>query len=569
MKALRAMKTMCAMLMMVLLAASCDKDGDNILLSGLEGGKLVAMENEVKLTQETSKQLALSLAWSNSTLSINNPNMDVPDILTTYIQVSTESDFSSNVVESLETTTSKAYTGAELNTVTKNLSVEGGVSTVLYFRLKGSIGNNIDPVYSNVVEVKVTSYTIDMSNGYILNSKMEETGGYLYSAASNGVYSGFMGATAWYNYYLKEGDGTIWGNDGVDGTAFLMSSENDTDKRWNFWFPGEGGCYYVEVNTPKKVWSALLIPTLTVSGDVNAEMVFDRANLKWTTTINAATAKTLKLKLNGTGKQYDYSTGDSAPVTTSVAFSQSGTSLALSAQAGEIAVAVPAAGEYALTVDLSNPKEWKCEVVSGSSGPVEVSSYLYLSGIDDGINGGSWTFDNFLNLYNEDDLAYAGVINVNSLWGYGVYTEKDNWYSAYKQASGDAFSGTLVSGGSTSIPAPTAGLYLFDVSMKALTYKLSAVGSSIYVSGLNELWDFSTVLSATSNTGEYSGNITITKASEWGFQIHLDISWNHYFGGSNGKLSYKGNNLTEDKTLAAGTYKMTVNLIKGTYSITK
>jgi len=49
----------------------------------------------------------------------------------------------------------------------------------------------------------------------------------------------------------------------------------------------------------------------------------------------------------------------------------------------------------------------------------------------------------------------------------------------------------------------------------------------------------------------------------------LDISWNHYFGGSNGKLSYKGNNLTEDKTLAAGTYKMTVNLIKGTYSITK
>ena len=72
-------------------------------------------------------------------------------------------------------------------------------------------------------------------------------------------------------------------------------------------------------------------------------------------------------------------------------------------------------------------------------------------------------------------------------------------------------------------------------------------------------------IKATSN----SLDCTITKASQYGFQIHLDISWNHYFGGSNGKLSYKGNNLTEDKTLAAGTYKMTVNLIKGTYSITK
>lgn len=569
MKALKTIKTIFAMLALIMLATSCDKDGDNILLSGLEGGKLVAMETEVKLTQETSKQLALSLAWSNSTLSINNPNMDVPDILTTYIQVSDKSDFSSNVVESLETNTSKAYTGAELNTVAKNLTIEADVETILYFRLKGSIGNNIDPVYSNVVEVKVTPYSIDMSRGFILDSKMSETGGYLYSATSNGVYTGFMGATAWYNFYMKEGDGTVWGNDGVDGKAFLMSSENDEAKRWNFWFPGTGGCYYVEVNTPKKVWSALLIPTLTVSGDVNAEMTFDRTGLKWTTSINATAAKTLRLKLNGTAQQYDYSTGDSAPKETTVAFIQNGTSLALSSQAGEISVNIPAVGEYTLTVDLSNPKEWKCEAVSGSSGPVVVSQHLYLSGIDDGSNGGNWTFDNYLNLYNEDELSYAGVINVNSLWGYAFYAEKDNWDSVYKQATGDAFSGTLVSGGTTNVPAPKAGLYLFDVSKKGLTYNLTAVGSNIYVSGLNDVWDFSTVLAATANAGEYSGNITVSTVSKFGFQIHLDISWNHYFGGSAGNLTYKGSNITDDTTLAAGTYKMTVNLIKGTYSISK
>lgn len=58
-----------------------------------------------------------------------------------------------------------------------------------------------------------------------------------------------------------------------------MSSENDSDKRWNFWFPGRSGCYYVDVNTSKKVWSALYIPSLTVAGDVAGEMTFDRANV--------------------------------------------------------------------------------------------------------------------------------------------------------------------------------------------------------------------------------------------------------------------------------------------------
>lgn len=364
MKALKAMKTICATLMIVLLATSCDKDGDKILLSGLEGSKLVAMETEVTLSPQNSKQVVLSMAWSNSTLSINNPNMDVPDILTTYMEVSTQSDFSSNVVESLETSISKAYTGAELNTVAKNLALESEVTTVVYFRLRGSIGNNIAPVYSNVVEVKLAPYFIDMSKGAILDKDKNETGAFLYSETSNGVYTGFMGVPGWYNFYMKEGDGSIWGNDGVDGTAFLMSSDNGDGKRWNFWFPAPEGCYYVELNTPKKVWSALFVSTLKVSGDVNAEMIFDRESLTWTTVVNVTESNPLKIKLNGAGQQYDYSTGDSSPIDTQIAFSQDDTSLALSDQAGEILVNVQAPGRYTLTVDLSDVKAWRCTLVN-------------------------------------------------------------------------------------------------------------------------------------------------------------------------------------------------------------
>lgn len=546
---------------------ACEKDGDLITLSGLEESELMATESRVTLTQETSSQIALSLAWSSSTLTISNPDMSVPNILTTILQVSTAIDFSGSLSESTESSLSKAYTGAELNTLAKNLGAEPGVATPLFFRLKASTGNNMDPVYSNTVYVLVTPYQIDMSIGFILNADQEDTGVTLYSADSDGEYTGFMGATGWYNFYLMEGDGTIWGNDGVTGTAFLLSSEDDSDKRWNCWFPEPGGCYYVDFNTNRKFWSALSIPALTVSGDISGEMTFDRPNVKWTLPFTA-TSTTITVSVSGTGKLYNYTTGDAASIETPVAFAQNGETLALADQAGNITVTVPEPGEYTLVIDLSNPRAWTCEAVTGTQEPDEVSPYVYLSGIDDGISG-EWTFDNVLNLYNEDELAYAGVVNVNSLWGYGIYTEKDNWDDFYKLGEGDAYSGTLVYKGSTNLPAPAPGLYLIDTSLKGLTCSLTGVGGEIYVVGLNDSWEFDVPLSATATVGTYSGQVTVSSASEWGFQIHLDDSWNHYYGGSSGSLYYKGSNITDDANLAPGTYTMTVDLVNGTYSITQ
>ncbi|MGV8095204.1 MAG: DUF5114 domain-containing protein [Mangrovibacterium sp.] len=544
---------------------ACEKDGDLITLSGLEESELLTTETEVILTQENSGQIILSLSWSTSTLTVSDPNMSAPNILTTTLQVSKANDFSVTVVESVETSLSKAYTGAELNTVAKALAAEPEVATPLYFRLKASVGNNMDPVYSNIVSVDVTPYQIDMSVGFILNKDLTDAGVILYSAESDGEYTGFIGATSWFNFYLMEGDGAIWGNDGVSGTPFLLSSENDNDKRWNCWFPEPGGCYYVDFNTNRKQWSALLIPSLTLSGDLEGEMTFNRPNVKWTFPFNT-TSTTITVSISGTGKLYNYTTGDAAAIDTPVAFAQNGETLTLADQAGDITVTVPEPGQYTLVIDLSDPRAWTCEAVAGTQEPEEVSPYVYLPGIDDGISG-SWNFDKVLALYNEDKLAYAGVVNVNSLWGYGIYTEKDNWEEKYTLGTGDAYSGTLAHKGPDNIPAPAAGLYLIDISLKDLTYSLTGVDNQIYVSGLNDVWDFSVSLAATTTVGTYSGQITINGASPWGFQIHLDTSWNHYFGGSAGKLYYKGSNITDDASLSAGTYTLTVDLINGTYSI--
>jgi hypothetical protein len=554
-----------SILFSLVLITSCEEDGERLYLYGPEANQLIATNNQVVLSPENAGAILFSLTWNKSALTLSNPNLTAPDVLTSFIQLSTKEDFSANVLEYAESNLSHSYTGAELNTIAKNLGLSPDMATPVYFRISSKTGNNMQPVYSNVVSVGITPFQIDMSLGFILDSSKNDTGWTLASPGSDGIYTGFMGASGWYNYFLQEGDGTVWGNAPVDGSDFAISSSSDA---WNMWFPGQSGCYYTIVNTVEKKWSALWLPTLTVSGDIAGEMTFDRTNVKWTYVFSATETGTKTIKLSTTGKQYNTTTktDDAATVDTPVAFAQDGEKITLAGTAGNLTLSVPETGEMTLTLDLSNPNEWKCEIVKGSTGPVETNPYLYTPGIDDGISG-SWTFDNYLSLYNEDNRVYAGVINVHSLWGYSFNTEKENWDDKYTFNEGDAYSGTLVFKGANNIPAPTQGLYLIDVSVTNLTYSLTSIGDEIYVAGLNDDWSF--IPLAKTDAGVFSGTVTITQASEWGFQIHTDQTWNHKFGGSEGKLYYQGNNITDDASLSPGTYRLTVDLIHNTYTITQ
>lgn len=344
--------------------AGCDKDGERMTVSGLKESEMMVTETDVVLTQANTQDNVLSITWDKSTLTVSDPSVGVPNIITTMLQVSKSADFTGMVTETMETNLSKAYTGDELNTLAKNLEAEPGVATPLYFRLKAFTGNNMEPVYSNVAAVNVTAFQIDLSVGFILDSKQADTGRTLYSATSNGVYTGFVGATEWYNYYLKEDNGTIWGNDAVPGTPFVLSSENDPKLRWNFWFPGVAGCYFVVVDTPRKEWTALLIPALTLTGDITGPMSFDRPNVKWTAPFTA-TSTSVTFKISGTGKQYNIATGTSnaSAISTPVAISQSGGKLALTDLANDITITVPEPGTYTLVLDLRDPKSFTLKAV--------------------------------------------------------------------------------------------------------------------------------------------------------------------------------------------------------------
>jgi len=543
---------------------NCDKDEDLIYMTGLKSGDLAATETNVVLSQDVDDNIVTSLAWSTSNLVVSDTTVSAPNVLSVILQVSLSEDFAIKT-ELTETSLSAAFTGLALNTIAKNLGATPDEAIPVYFRIKQSISSNEDPVYSNIVSITITPYKIDMSVGYILNSKSEDTGITLYSAESNGEYIGFIGATAWYNFYLKEGNKTIWGNYGEDGHELVLSSN---DSKWSCWFPGQGGCYYVDFNTTSSSWSALYIPTLTLTGDLNGEMTYDRPNNKWYYNFTANKTGDITVQISGTGAQYNTITGtnDESVISTEISFAQNEENIVFGkGNATNIQLNVTKTGKLALVLDLSNPKSYSCIVYDAISDNT-VSQQLWISGVDDGNNGGSWTFDNYLTLYDESNLAYAAVLNVNSLYGYQFYTAEEDWSSNYGTSDGTSASGTLVAAGDN-IPAPTAGLYLFDTSITNLTYTLTAVTNVSY-SGFNDDWTMVALTASTDTPTTFTGAVTISGASTNGFKIYLNNSWDYYFGGSNGSFSYKGNGIKDDATLTAGTYILTVDLAKQTYTLT-
>lgn len=545
----------------LVLISACKKDGNLYKVYGLDSAELMSSETSVVLTKETSSSSVLALTWNKNNLSVSDTSVGLPNsVPKEVIEVSTSSDFAV-ITKIVPQSNTYAFTGAALNTLGKNLGFKVGVSTPLYFRMNRALGGNTESRFSNAVTVNVTCYSLDMTIGFVLDSKKVDTGVKLYSPNSNGEYRGFTGASAWYNWYLLEGDGTTWGNLNVDGNAFVLSSETSA---WNFWYPGQTGCFYTTLSTTNKEWTATYIPSLTVSGDVNATMTFDRQAVKWFVSFTTTAAnQTLKVKCTSASLyNKTTSTTDASAIAKTIGFvPQSDSTLTFdwnSESAGNITISK--AGDYTLTFYLADPKKWTYQVKSGKTVIAKpLSKRLYLMGIDDGISG-KWTFDNYLNLVSEDDSSYVGVVNVNSLWGYQMALDSGEWTNVYKMGS---TAGTLSYKSGSNITAPGIGLYLIQVSLKAKTYTHTAV-SSLSQAGLNDNWTLAT-MDASSVPGVYSSTVTINATSQWGCKLYLNGGWDYFFGGANGILVYKGTGITDDATIGTGTFDLIANIRSNTY----
>lgn len=408
------MKKIFRNLMMLLCAltalVSCDESGDKIDLDGFKASDLMASASDVKLSVDNSKDVVLSLAWQNPTLLSSDETKPAGSgVLKTYLQVSASENFTSEK-EYTVIDLSKAFTGADLNAAAKDLGLSPDVSSPLYFRIKSQMGNNLDAAYSNVCQVKVTPYLIDMSYINILDKDTkEQTLTYLYSPNSDGVYSGYMNASSWLNFWGKENDGTIWGNVGQDGHVYEM---DNTESAWSFWFPGQAGIYYAVIDTKAKEFKPTLLKSFQLNGE---DMTYDAPNYAWTKVITT-TADNTPVSIVATGAEYSKATGteDAAAVVKTMNYTLADGKMTDSESAGS--VIIPSAGTYTITVKVGEHSQLEYTIVEGDQTTPEPEA------------------SNTLCMFSENGNTLLAVMNKVSD---GVYTCKykptswENFYFIY------------------------------------------------------------------------------------------------------------------------------------------
>ncbi|MCM1348205.1 MAG: DUF5114 domain-containing protein [Firmicutes bacterium] len=564
---MKALKHIYLTAFVALALTACDSDIDQVFVLPTDDVELAGASTDIILTPDNPQGLALTIYWSgDGRLALSDAAINAPvNAAETTIELSADETFTAPLELAVDKNVrSRQFMCEELNSLLGRLGFPANEPAPLWIRVRTKLAANVDPTYSNALRVNVQSYRISLNLGRVLNSDWSETSVTLASPEENGIYTGFMGVSGWYNWWFRENNNVTWGNLGVDGKSFYASSADD---HWNFWFPGETGCYFTTLNTVEGWWSALYISSLSVSGDLSGDMTYNKAANQWTLTVNMASESTVNITVAGQGTLYDVNTTADGPgVAQTVGFSGSATGLSFGNTGAPVSVTLPA-GETTLVLDLSNPLQWTIGAGEAAPEPA-IDSHLYFSGLV------TWDgFDDYLTLYNESSLSYGGAHWIDSEWGYRVYPQPD-WTPCYKATDGsDGLAGSLVLAESDgNVPAPAKGLYVMDFSLANLNYTLTAV-SAVSFTGLNDDWNEHEMTQSADNPEVFTGEFIKEKETPWGVKVLINHDWSLFFGGgeTEGTL-YLGHSdatsgFTGDNALETGkTYIITVDLGKQTYT---
>ena len=357
------MKKIFGNLMMLLCAltalVSCDESGDKIYLDGFKASNLMASASDVTLSVDNSKDIVLSMAWQNPTLLSSDDTKPAGNgTLLTYLQASASEDFNA-VKEYTVSNLSKAFVGADLNALAKDMGLTPGESAPLYFRIKSQMGANMDAAYSNVCKVNVTPYLIDMSYINIVNKNKDQILTYLYSPNSDGVYTGYMNVSSWLNCWGKENDGTIWGNTQTGDKPYAVL---DNTGECNIWFPATAGIYYTVLDTKseEKLFKATLIRSMKINGE---DMKYVATDYAWVKVITTSTDNT-PISIVADGAEYNKSTGDQGtPIAKTMNYTLADGKMTDSETAGSVNISK--AGTYTVTVKVGEHSQLEYSIVSG------------------------------------------------------------------------------------------------------------------------------------------------------------------------------------------------------------
>lgn len=527
------MKALYKFLMSAVMAgslASCSTDIETPKIQGfdnLEPKELTASSNEVIMEGVNENSEAVTFTWGDYQLSIDNPAYHVPDkSITNYLEMSPTSDFS--LMESLAVEgNTKTFTEKELNPILIRLGYEPWQKTPLHVRVRYAVADNVEYQYGMSLEIKVAAYGLRLNRMDVLATDKATVLAALYSPLENGVYTGYVAASAWMNFYLQERDNTIWGSQ--PGSAFTMSKDMVT--AYNLWFPGTAGSYRVTADTKKVEWTAeyLSVMTLTSASGTDMEMTFKQSTNSWSCKVVTTKAETFSAKA----------------VTQMYNIENEGGATGTLIDFGSL-LSIPEAGNWVVTIEMSgeNPTA-KYEV--DEEPVVTYEPYLEIISPDD------WNEVKCRMFSFNNDGTYMGFYYAGEWENYKFATVgRETIYGSVPNSLRELDSSN--ESWNLYVESGAEGLYLYYANLPENYWNAEAI-TKLVVRGDHDL---ESTMIYDKNTKVWTADLDIQEVG-WGMQILINDDWsNHFKSKGDGILGYlEGDNIMPP---GSGRYRLTVSL---------
>lgn len=348
---------------------SCTNDKDPVAVSGGSFALLTpATGTAFVLSPANASVVATTLVWDPSTNS-------VPTAPTYSVEIAkTGTSFAAPV--SIGTTSSKflSLTVEQLNGFLDPLVYTPYVATDVDVRIKSSLGTAANAIesYSNVITLKLTPYSTALPKlgvpGAHMGWSLPATAANMTQLASSGYgktnFEGYMNLNGDYKFLtpLPNGDynwgPANWGDDGSFSNVLLANSATNANNA--------AGYYLVKANTATTGSGALSYSATPVQwgviGDAtpngwgaSTPMTYNSTTKKWTVSVVLTGGKNMKFRANddwaiNLGKFDASQTGDNF----------AGANLTYNASSNLDGPATT--GTYTVTLDLSNPRDYKYSI---------------------------------------------------------------------------------------------------------------------------------------------------------------------------------------------------------------
>ncbi len=286
---------------------SCKKDETKTILKPGGDLTLTSSATNLVLLQANAASTATVLSWGKADFGYSAA-------ITYTIQLSkggTNFASATTTEVGMGIALTKTFTVAELNAKMQEI-INDGTATPVLVRIKASVGNNVDPLYSNVITLTVTSY-LDIV-AYTYPAALNVAGNFQGWAPGvapqivntrNGGYGGYEGYIVFNNaapeFKLVKGNDWPFGDFG-GGVGTLTNGGS------NLTLPSGGpdltGLYLIRANTNSMTWDYTKINTWGIIGNAtpgdwaaSTPMTFNASNGSWSITTNLTVGE-MKFRAN-------------------------------------------------------------------------------------------------------------------------------------------------------------------------------------------------------------------------------------------------------------------------------